>query len=234
MHVPPRLDQKPMTVMKRIPLLLILFLLILPRASEAQDIPYFYPPRASEGPDIPRFNLRFAVGVGLPTGDFSLDNPMTGGYADAGITYQYGVAVRITRGLMLLGEIMVIHFPIEQVTLSVAAGRPMDGARWDIDGAGVSLRTDFGERGTTRVFFQGGVGTYQGSTGVVEGPLGTTSQVKSRLALNAGMGMLFLYHHLTAELGVRMHLPTFEFAARVDRKATWMSLDIGLMYGVGR
>ena len=223
-----------MTVMKRLPLLLILMLLILPNTSQAQDIPWYGPGGAAAVQDIPRFNIWAGVGFGLPTGNFSFSHVMNGGYAEpVGFTYKYGLAVRFTRGLYLLGEIMVIHFPIEQVTLAADAGEPMDDARWDIDGVGVSLLTDFGERGNLRVYFQGGAVNYTGSTGVATGPLAAAKELKSGLTFNAGMGLFILVRPVTFDLGLRVHMPTFDFIERFDKTATWISLDLGILYGVG-
>jgi hypothetical protein len=235
MNLQPRSDRRAITVMKRMPLLLTLFLLLLPRSSEAQDTPWVTPPHVLKGPDIPRFNLRIGLGLSVPTGDFSFSQPMNGGYAEpVGITYQFGAAVRLTRGILLLGEIMAVRFPIEQVSLTADAGVSMKDARWDIDGAGLSLRTDFGEGGALRVFFQGGMASYRGSTGVSTGPLAAAERLKSNLAFNAAMGLCYLAHHLTFDLGVRVHMPTFDFINNIyDKKATWISLDFGILYGVG-
>lgn len=200
-------------------LALIAALLLVPRVSDAQE-------------RFRRLNLRVMAGIALPTGPFSQDDPVGGGYAGPGMNYQIGASYRVLRGLTIVGEVVISAFPVNDTATVLWVPPPLPDANWDIRGYVISFRTDFAEAESARVYMQIGFGNYFGDPGVPAGPLYSSDGGDSQASLSAGMGTMINFGRITLELGARLHLPTLRYDDIFDREVQWLSLEAGLLFGI--
>jgi hypothetical protein len=178
--------------------------------------------------------VRATVGAGLPTGDFSNTGTFQGGFANPGTDFQFGLQFRFIRGVSLVAEGLLGVFPQNEGFVSMA-GDPDATGQWKIQAYTISLRTDFADKESQRVFMMFGFGPYTGDAGMATGPLGTSEKGKSKMSFSAGMGVIFLFpylHTVGLELGGRLHLPTLDYTTLKDHQTGWLSLNAGLVFGI--
>lgn len=201
-------------------LLLIALAMGLPQTAQAQD---FY-----------RLNLRAGFSGNLPMNKFSFSAPAEGGFARPGFGAQVGLRFQFAPGISLLGDLTLVRFPADNTGLTFYSGQLIQGAEWEILGRTIALQADFGEYQSPRVYLLAGLAFYRADTGVEDGVLGIEEPAKSDPAFAYGGGVIFRKGPLAFDLGVRLHAPRLLLSDTNVRRANWVNIEIGVIYGFFR
>ena len=187
-------------------------------------------PRTTQAQDFYRLGIRGALSGGMPTNTFSFSNPADGGFAKPGYGFQVGLQFHFTPSLSILGDVILMQFPIDVPGLNFYGDTDFDSGEWELLARNVCLRADFGEDRSRQVYLQIGLGIYRGATEMTEGLLTAVDPVKSSPTVSWGGGVLLGGGNLRLDLGARLHNARLELDNSNIRRASWASFEAGLIY----
>ncbi|MFO7768493.1 MAG: hypothetical protein R6W82_06015 [bacterium] len=176
-----------------------------------------------------RFTMRVGGNLELPSGDFSQTRIGTGGYADTGAGYEFGMLFRLANELYIIGEHQRHFFEVYEELLTFDSGVSITDASWDVEHFGLGIRGSFGDYDDVQMWLQGTTGWYRGYYSESGDSTSASYTSEWNMGVSAGAGLLFPVHRLLViEAGMRVHTLTLRFDTMFDKPVLWLSVGTAL------